>query len=197
MIMMPDDAGWWWLWCRIMMMTHDAPGFFKHLFNLWTNTSSSRPSGASKPPSHRTSRESNWKRKLNITQLSLFLLLFRQHHLYQNKTLVSLYCLTSHQANNSKKNLRSTQFGSKENSGFSFGDETRQTRWSALPSILRLHVRWRLLIMIDQDHPDNDIVHDKLSDHGYSSLPKRYQKSDGLQVQLCWVGARRHESWDP
>ena len=35
---------------------------------------------------------------------------------------------------------------------------------------------------------------DELSDHGYSSLPKRYQKSDGLQVQLCWVGARRHES---
>ena len=34
-------------------------------------------------------------------------------------------------------------------------------------------------------------VYDELSDHGYNSLPKRYQKSDTLQVQLCWVGARR------
>ena len=39
-----------------------------------------------------------------------------------------------------------------------------------------------------------DFDYDELSDQGYSSLPKRYQKSDGLQVQLCWVGARRHES---
>ena len=37
-------------------------------------------------------------------------------------------------------------------------------------------------------------AYDELSDQGYSSLPKRYQKSDGLQVQLCWVGAKRHES---
>ena len=36
--------------------------------------------------------------------------------------------------------------------------------------------------------------YDELSDQGYSSLPKRYKKSDGLQVQLCWVGARRLES---
>ena len=28
-------------------------------------------------------------------------------------------------------------------------------------------------------------------------FPKRYQKSDALQVQLCWVGARRSERWDP
>ena len=27
------------------------------------------------------------------------------------------------------------------------------------------------------------------------AFPKRYQKSDGLQVYLCWVGARRHESF--
>ena len=25
------------------------------------------------------------------------------------------------------------------------------------------------------------------------AFPKLYKKSDGLQVQLCWVGARRHE----
>ena len=36
--------------------------------------------------------------------------------------------------------------------------------------------------------------YDELSDHGYNSLPKRYQKSDGLQGHLCWVGDRRHES---
>ena len=29
------------------------------------------------------------------------------------------------------------------------------------------------------------------------AFPKRYQKSDGLQVQLCRVGARQHEIWDP
>ena len=29
------------------------------------------------------------------------------------------------------------------------------------------------------------------------AFPKRYQKSDALQVQLCWVGARRSERWDP
>ena len=28
-------------------------------------------------------------------------------------------------------------------------------------------------------------------------FPKRYQKSDALQVQLCWVGSRRSERWDP
>ena len=39
-------------------------------------------------------------------------------------------------------------------------------------------------------HRTEKIVYDELSDHGYNSLPKRYQKSDGLQVHLCWVGAR-------
>ena len=28
-------------------------------------------------------------------------------------------------------------------------------------------------------------------------FPKRYEKSYALQVQLCWVGARRSERWDP
>ena len=28
-------------------------------------------------------------------------------------------------------------------------------------------------------------------------FPKRYKKSDALQVQLCWVGAIRPERWDP
>ena len=30
-------------------------------------------------------------------------------------------------------------------------------------------------------------AYDKLSD-GYNSLPKCYQKSDTLQVQICWLG---------
>ena len=41
-----------------------------------------------------------------------------------------------------------------------------------------------------------DIIvgYDELSDHGYKPLPKRYQKSDALQVQFFWVGARRSDN---
>ena len=52
------------------------------------------------------------------------------------------------------------------------------------------------------------ITRAKMNDKAFSSqdtmwgpvmkaFPKRYQKSDGLQVQLWRVGARRHEAWDP
>ena len=47
---------------------------------------------------------------------------------------------------------------------------------------------------IDYHEKNLQSQYDNFSDHGYNSLPKRYQKSDGLQDQLCWVGARRHES---
>ena len=40
-------------------------------------------------------------------------------------------------------------------------------------------------------------AHDELSGHGYNALPKRYQKSDALQVQFFWVGVRRSDNWDP
>ena len=36
----------------------------------------------------------------------------------------------------------------------------------------------------------NCCFYDELSDHGYNSLPKRYQKSDALQVQICCLVAR-------
>ena len=56
-------------------------------------------------------------------------------------------------------------------------------------------VRVRKILLTDDEDWEGE--YDTMWGLVMKPFPKRYKKSDALQVQLCWVGARRSERWDP
>ena len=72
-----------------------------------------------------------------------------------------------------------------------------QLREKREPNYLKYCIKWFQLMFLNLCNSHCNWSYDTMWGPVMKAFPKRYKKSDGLQVQLWRVGARRHETWDP